>query len=45
MEKVLATEIFSSVTAVAGSRFNRLVAKMEAMADDSDFWLETGEPS
>jgi hypothetical protein len=44
-DKLLSTE--SSFRAVYGAchNFNRLAAKMEAMADNSDFWLPTKAPS
>lgn len=44
-ENVLKTEaIFRAVMRVS-SEFNRLMSKMEAMADNSDFWSPTGAPS
>lgn len=42
---VLKTEAVFRVVNMCCNRFNRLVAKLEAMADNSDFWRPTGEPS
>jgi hypothetical protein len=42
---VLKTELLFRTVHVACNEFNRLVAKLEAMADNSDFWKPTGEPS
>lgn len=45
VDEVLKTENVFRTVNNACSQFNRLVAKMEAMADNSDFWRPTGEPS
>lgn len=42
---VLKTEAVFRVLHNTCSEFNRLVAKLEAMADNSDFWKPTGEQS
>jgi hypothetical protein len=44
-KKVLPQEAMFRVVNMACNRFNRLVAKLEAMADNSDFWTRTGEQS
>lgn len=44
-EKVLKTEAVFAVVNKACADFNRLAAKMEAMADNSDFWKPTAQPS
>lgn len=50
IEKFMIDEVFKTeqllraVNLVCGG-FNRLAAKMEAVAQDSDFWKPTGEPS
>lgn len=41
IEKVFTSEAVFRVVHQACDRFNRLVAKMEAMADNSDFWQPT----
>lgn len=41
IENILKTEAIFRVAANACNQFNRLVAKMEAMADNSDFWNPT----
>ena len=41
MQEVLPTEGLFRVVHASGSRFNRLVAKLEAMVDHSDFWKPT----
>lgn len=45
VEEVLKTEAVFRVVNNTCNQFNRLVAKMEAMSDNSDFWNPTGEPS
>lgn len=45
MENVFKTEALFRVVNTECNRFNRLVAKLEAMADNSDFWKPTGEQS
>jgi hypothetical protein len=42
---VLKTEAMFRVVNTACNQFNRLVARLEAMADDSDFWRPTEEQS
>lgn len=44
-DNVLKTEAVFRVVNNACNQFNRLVAKMEAMADNSDFWSPTEVPS
>jgi hypothetical protein len=44
VENVLKTETLFRVVTNHCNKFNRLVAKMEAMADNSDFWKPTGAP-
>lgn len=45
LDKVLKTETVFRIVNNACRQFNRLVSKLEAMADNSDFWQPTGEPS
>lgn len=45
LENVLKTETIFRVMSGAYHRFNRLVSRLEAMADNSDFWKPTGGPS
>jgi hypothetical protein len=45
MRNVLKTETMFRVVNQAVNEFNRLVAYMEAMVDNSDFWQPTKEPS
>lgn len=45
VDTVLKTEAVFRVIGVACNHFNRLAAKLEAMADNSDFWKPTGLPS
>lgn len=45
VDEVLKSENVFRTVNNACSQFNRLVAKMEAMADNSDFWKPTGEQS
>lgn len=45
IDEVLKTEAVFRVVNNACNRFNRLVSRMEAMADNSDFWKPTGEQS
>jgi hypothetical protein len=45
VENVLKTEHVFRVVNNACNQFNRLVAKMEAMADNTDFWRPTEAPS
>lgn len=44
MTNVLKSETLFRVTSVACRQFNRLVAKLEGMADNSDFWKPTAQP-
>lgn len=45
ISNVLKTEAVFRIVNNACNQFNRLVAKLEAMADNSDFWKPTGEQS
>ena len=45
VEEVLKSEHVFRLVNVTCNQFNRLVSKMEAMADNSDFWNPTGEQS
>lgn len=45
VSEVLKTEAVFRVVNNVCNQFNRLVAMMEAMADNTDFWKPTGEPS
>lgn len=42
---VLTSESIARIAQTYCGKFNRLVAKMEAMVEDSDFWKATGEQS
>lgn len=43
--QVIKTETVARVIRNALAQFNRLVAKLEALCDNPDFWNETGAPS
>jgi hypothetical protein len=43
--RVLKTEAMYRIVHNTCNQFNRLVAKMEALVDNSDFWKPTGTPS
>jgi hypothetical protein len=45
VDEVLKTEAVFRVVNNACNQFNRLVARLEAMADNTDFWKPTGEQS
>jgi hypothetical protein len=45
IDEVLKTEAVFRVVNNTCNRFNRLTSKLEAMADNSDFWKPTGEQS
>lgn len=45
LEAVLPTESLNRIVTQTCNRFNRLVAKMEALVDNSDFWQKTEGPS
>jgi hypothetical protein len=45
LQKIFVNEIVQRSINNQCGQFNRLVAKMEAMVDNSDFWKTTGEPS
>lgn len=45
IDEVLKTEAVFRIVNNACNQFNRLVARLEAMADNSDFWKPTGEQS
>jgi len=45
LTRVLRTESLNRIVAAACNRFNRLVSRLEAMVDNSDFWQATGAPS
>lgn len=45
LDEVLSTEPLFRAVNNACNQFNRLVIKMEALADNSDFWRPTGAPS
>lgn len=45
LRSVFTTEVIHRTINNQCSRFNRLVAKLEAMMDNSDFWRQTGEQS
>lgn len=40
---VIRTESFNRIIAMQAQRFHRLVARLEAMVDDENFWQATGE--
>lgn len=45
IDEVLKTEAVFRIVNNACNQFNRLVARLEAMADNTDFWKPTGEQS
>jgi len=45
LKEVLRTEMLNRAIGTLCSKFNRLVAKLEAVIDNSDFWKRTGEQS
>jgi hypothetical protein len=45
LENVLRTESIQRTTNTLCARFNRLLSKLEALVDNSDFWKATGEQS
>ena len=44
LSEVMPTESMNRMVTNTCGRFNRLVSKMEAMVDRSDFWSETASP-
>ena len=44
-QEVLNTEMLERVVSVTCNNFNRLVARLEALVDNSDFWQPTGPQS
>ena len=43
--EVFKTEVFQRAVTHQCAKFNRLVARLEALIDNSDFWTKTEEPS